>query len=376
MLRGLVALIVSVSASAQFLLANAPAGYPRVALSNGNATAFAVVEAPAPSGGRSLQLKRRDNASPNAQWINVAAIVVDKAKGVDLANGNLLSLPDGTLLCAYRHHSPSGGSTTYRIQVSRSLDNGTSWFLLSTVASGPIGVWEPYLYTSPTNASVLRVLYSAELTNGGEQDVVQQSSTDGGASWGAVDARVHYAPGGRNGMPGVALLGDGSMVMVFERPIGPPWGHFSVNFVQSVDGGATWGPQLPIHTPSVASGFNAGSPQVAYCPGSATVVAVYMSDEATPPQVVGSGWPDSARVWVSYGSAVGSSVAAVIGAAAVAAPVLNWTAGAPVQGTGTDFIYWPGVFYDVRARSLHVVYQGSDGAAWLDAKGGALVPVC
>jgi hypothetical protein len=95
----------------------------------------------------------------------------------------------------------------YRIALAASVDGGATWAPRAVVAEGPTGLWEPCLYL--TSAGGLRVAYSAELANGGEQDIVQRGSPDGGRTWGPPQVVAH-TPGSRNGMPGVARLGDGS----------------------------------------------------------------------------------------------------------------------------------------------------------------------
>ena len=408
--RGLPLLLCLSLAAAQPVMIAKPGGYPRLVATNASSTGTPILGAVEAGRGTTHRLVLVKRTSPTAAWQEGAVIVQDATAGVDLSNGFMFQLPnDGPLLCAYRHHTPApGGGTTYRIQVSRSMDGGASWAPLSTVISVGVGVWEPALYVSPLNASILRVLYSAELTNGGEQDVVQHTSTDGGATWGAVDARVHYPGGGRNGMPGVTVpLPDGSMLLIFERPTqNPGWGRFTVQAVRSLDGGATWSnTSTLVHAPpSTAS--NAGSPQVAWCPAIQQVVAVYMSDEPIAHGLVdepvgweggnarirGSGsyrsspsssnvvrggaaapgWPDEARVWVSYGT---------LQAGQPAPAPITWTAGAAIPGPATPTIYWPSLLLDEPAspggpRPLRVVYQGSDGAAWVGGSGGALVATC
>ena len=60
-------------------------------------------------------------------------------------------------------------------EASVSEDGGRSWSALSTVATGPIGMWEPFLWLDDAAAgqdpAVLWCAYSQELTNGGLQSI-------------------------------------------------------------------------------------------------------------------------------------------------------------------------------------------------------------
>jgi hypothetical protein len=207
-----------------------PAYYPRLLGGNnitGSPLAIGVVEAPTDAEKRLVMLRRTDLAPAEAWAVAETVISVPFAADVDLSNGYLLPLPSGVLLCAYRHHNGTGTNRVFRIQVSASKDGGATWAQISTVTSGPVGVWEPLLFQfSSDDAQTVQIYYSAELINLGEQDVVRQTSTDGGKTWGAVDARVHTA-NSRNGMPGVIEVADGSAVLVFEGFWGPwGWNHF------------------------------------------------------------------------------------------------------------------------------------------------------
>lgn len=355
------------------LLSAPPAFYPRAAScvnADGRPLALAVVEAPTGAERRLALLRRvaeRNATAPEAWAATGAAIASAPARAdVDLANGFLLQLANGALLCAYRHHDGNGTARTFRIAVSRSLDYGATWAPLAIIAEGPVGLWEPYLVTFPSDdAGTVRVFYSAELTNGGEQDVVAQTSRDGGATWGAVDVRLH-TPGSRNGMPGVVELADGSLFLVFEGFWSAAgWGHFTVNSLRSFDGGLTWVQPLVIHEPS-SPAWNSGSPQVAICPQTAKIVVVFMSNEPLPPSSAGSprergglSWPDGAHLGL---------VSARLNASNVSAP-LSFPSSAGVIPTDTT-IFWPSLLLDVLGDgpfvfSLRAAYQGASGSAFL-----------
>lgn len=378
------AAVVLPTAPKSTLLSPAPAGYPVPFLVNGS-LAYATAESAQGATRRIVLLRRAPSGpSPAGPWEFVSVVVEDATAGVDLANGFCRQLPvdgaapgfDGSIVCAYRHHVPAdGGGTLYRIRAVRSADGGLTWSAPVNVTQGPVGVWEPHLYVSTAPAAagaaarpVLRVLISSELTNGGEQDITQQDSLDGGASWGGVSARVH-TPGSRNGMAGVAVLADGSLLMVMEGFWSAAgWGAFTVGSVRSFDGGASWAQPTLVHAPP--TGCDAGAPKVGTCALTGKVNAVFMSNAppaggACAPGARG-GWPGNA----------GLALKAAFLAPGNASAPLDWSA-SPVATvpTATPTVLWPAVLFDVvgvgeaaaggEADSMRVAYLGSDGAAYL-----------
>ena len=334
------------------LIRPAPAFYPRLAplVAAPGGGAGVVLEAPLPAQRRLLFLPR----APGTSAWGAPSVIAAAPAADDLANGHLLALPNGTLLCAFRHHFSGPRGTVYTLQLAASHDAGASWGAPALITSGATGVWEPYLLLTP---SALRVAYSAELTNGGEQDVVLRSSSDGGGAWGPVDSVLH-TPGSRNGMPGLAVLRDGSLLLVCEGFWGARgWGAFTVNSARSLDGGRTWVQRQVARAPPAPA--NAGSPQLALCRNSTVACAVCMSSEGGG-SGSGSAWPDGAHA---------ALLCAAVGGADAAAPI-NWTAaGAPVRvPTATATIYWPSFLAESsggESSSARVAYQGSDGAAYL-----------
>jgi hypothetical protein len=353
----------ALAAVAATLLSAQPAYYPVPFLvTNGSAlTAYATMEKPTGATRRISLLVRNDTGGGGGgggegegPWAFVADVVTDATPGVDLANGFCVQTPADWypgLVCAYRHHVPApGGGTQYRLRVSRSGDGGATWAVAGTITQGAVGVWEPFLYLarSPAGGRLLRVVYAGELTNGGEQDIVQRESADGGATWGPVTARIH-TPGSRNGMPGVAALPDGSLVVVMEGFWTGVWGAFTVGLARSFDGGATWGQRTLVHAPPAGSNCHAGAPKVAVCPppspgaGPATVVVGFMDDEPAD----GSGRCPAVSVWPS--NATLALKAAVVDASNASAP-LNFT-GSPLVRVPTvaPTAVWPALFADVTA---------------------------
>lgn len=353
----LLALLHPLLVLADPFISMAPAGYPRgLVLANG--TRIATCEkADASSGAPRIVLLAA--LGPATEPWNVTATVVEDSSGVnpDLANGFPLELPGGRLLVAYRHHTGPASARVYRIAVSESSDGGYSWTALAIIWAGPVGVWEPFLFIPP-GAAAVRVAYSAEITNGGEQDIVQQESSDGGATWGPRKLIIH-TPGSRNGMPGIALLPDSSLLAVFEGFWTGVWGAFTVNTVRSFDGGETWMQGEIVYAPPRGSGYNAGSPQVAVCPGSGAVRVVFMT--SVPAVQSGSrGLAAAPQAWPNGATLALSSAA--LSRANASAP-LNFSGSPEYVPLVTPSAYWPSFLY--ASSGLAVVYQDANDDAAL-----------
>lgn len=203
------------------------------------------------------------------RWQHQGRVRSDPREGIDLGNCELTFLKNSQrLLASYRHHTGCGtvaplsahriSSSTcknFSVQVSFSDDMGKTWAPLSTVIQSNVGMWEPFFFTLQHNR--LMVAYSQELSNGGMQSIVWQQSNDEGVTWGKPitisDGKEHHS---RDGMPGIARLADGSLMLVFEGFWATgKWGHFSVQARRSKDEGATWDSGAVIYS---AGTHNAG----------------------------------------------------------------------------------------------------------------------
>lgn len=160
-----------------------------------------------------------------------------------------------------------------------------------------------------------------------EQNIVWQLTQDNGTSWTAPLVVAHNA-GSRNGMPGLARLQNGSLIVVgtqlyrelmtLERPhhtserTPPPhlhqvfegfyeqWGDFSVSYALSHDLGRTWINRQKIYDPPGAA--MAGAPQVAV-DASGRVYASCMTNDMDGP--IYPPWDDRTGVRVWHGSCAG-----------------------------------------------------------------------
>jgi hypothetical protein len=256
-------------------------------------------------------------------WVEGGVVASEPTTpGRSLANPHLVQLADGTLLVGFRHHDPAaGGGTNFRLLVSASSDLGASWTFrgeIEVFTSNDVGLWEPFLLVTP--AGVLQAYYARERNGNAAQDILVRDSSDAGASWGAPRI-VATAAGSRDGMPGVAALGDGSLVAVFEAFRQPGVNNrFVVRAVQSTDGGLTWGNRHLVFAPADPN-RHAGAPQIATLADGRLVVSFMTDDgEAT------TAWPGGAatRVILSSGVPTAGTLAWATETITVAPPASYW----------------------------------------------------
>jgi len=208
---------------------------------------------------------------------------------------------------AYRNHikSSTGEYTTFRISISYSDDNGSTWTDLSTPASQPgpgNGIWEPFLRNAQ-DGKTLQLYYSSE-NSGADQDSLMRTSTDGGCTWTEPSVISGQDRISRDGMLGVAVICDTQLIAVFESEQN---GLFTIDSVRSPDDGKTWGDRRRVYTP-VGANNNAGAPQVVNVAGK--LVVSFMTDEDTQQHQWSGGASVSAKVIVSTdrGSTWGADV--------------------------------------------------------------------
>lgn len=150
-------------------------------------------------------------------WSPAGSVASDASATHDLDNADVVQLPSGRLLFAFRNHdrTSSGNYTYYRITICYSDDNGATWHFLNQLderAAGAQknGLWEPFLRVS-RNGTV-QAFYSAE-NNGGDQDNLMKTSTDNGQTWRGPFPVSGQGITSRDGMTGVAEIdGNGNLM--------------------------------------------------------------------------------------------------------------------------------------------------------------------
>ncbi|KAL1712134.1 glycoside hydrolase family 93 protein [Schizophyllum commune] len=262
---------------------NADGAYPRLAqLSDGT---FLSTYATTNNGVRQLTVSRSTDGGKTFSALGSIA----EASG-DLDNAFLLQRADGAVVAAYRNHDldANRNPTYYRITASLSRDGGANWEFLTQIAERAAatdrknGIWEPFLRLA-ADGQTLQVYYASE-NNNDDQDILMQTSTDGGQSWGNPSTVAGATTNGRDGMPGVAEY-DGGIICIFETTEARN-GKFWVKSVTSTDDGANWDNRSLVYGPSDTS-RNAGAPQIVTT-SQGTLVASFMTDE----DATQTGWPD------------------------------------------------------------------------------------
>ena len=171
-------------------------------------------------GGGDAHILRTVRSTDNgATWETRGVITAGNSDQHDIDNVNVVQLPNGTILAAFRNHDKPGGNYSYyRITVCQSTDGGWTWTYLSQVderaRGNNNGLWEPFLRVA-RNGNV-QCYYSSEtqnFANGADQDNIMRVSTDNGRTWGNWIGVSGQGMTSRDGMVGVAELdGKGSLM--------------------------------------------------------------------------------------------------------------------------------------------------------------------
>ncbi len=207
-------------------------------------------------------------------WTVIGSVATEPTQTHDLDNCNVLVLPSGRILAAFRHHDQTAAGNNswyyYRLVVCYSDNGGAGWTYLSTpIVSGTagLGLWEPFLQNSLSGT--VRMYFSQETkVDGSNQNNYVMTSSDGGLTWGGSTLVSSSGSTGRDGMVGVARLGAGSsnLIAVFET-MSPVAG---IHAVTSSNDGASWGNRSLVYLSSV-SGASEAAPQIAYINGQLVV---------------------------------------------------------------------------------------------------------
>lgn len=247
-----------------------PGFYPR-GLELADGTLLVTFDHPIPGGRAVACIGSTDGGKT---WGDYRRMAEDTGR-VDVANAFPVQLADGTVLVAYRHHLPD--KRIFRIEVVASGDNGKTWQFRNTIATGTVGLWEPFLFQPSKN--VLQVYYASEEGIYPEQRIEMKTSHDGGKTWG-TPATVARKPGSRDGMPSIVRAKDGSLLACFEASDTPPF-RFVVRMVRSKDDGVTWGTERELVYQPVNPApqrWAAGAPYLA-CRGDGRLLVSFQTDE-------------------------------------------------------------------------------------------------
>lgn len=187
--------------------------------------------------------------------------------GRNLDNGDVIPLPDGTLLLSCRSvidRRDPGAGLSYHLPVYQSADGGKTWTFLSQVDTNEQtnfqpgqpsqGLWEPHLYLLADGR--VACAYANEKHSAARpafsQTCALKVSPDGGRTWGPEVALAAQPGGGglRPGMPVVARMANGRYIAVYEI-VGR--GNADVYMKTSPDG-VSWPPGLGTFIPGQHAG--------------------------------------------------------------------------------------------------------------------------
>ena len=170
--------------------------------------------------GADHQLRVVTSTNQGSSWTVIGTIAAGDSDTHDIDNVNVIQLPSGRVLAAFRNHdreTANGPYTYYRITVCYSDDGGHTWSFLSQAtqhaAGNNNGLWEPFLRIA--NNGNVQLYYSLEtenFPNNADQDNQMIYSTDGGDTWSDWIGVSGQGLTSRDGMTGVADLGNGNLM--------------------------------------------------------------------------------------------------------------------------------------------------------------------
>lgn len=179
----------------------------------------------------------------------------------DAANAQMVQLPDGDVLLAYRivngHHKI--------LKVSKSSDNGATWEEWGIIAEALMdnyrGVWEPHMGFLPDGK--LAVMYASEVYQPDFPQVIEMKvSDDNGKTWGDP-IRVSDNELSRDGMPVWTITKDNKVLVVFEGTDDPTgYKPFIIRYKVSENGYDWPGQRKMLYSPSHEIDARAAAPYV------------------------------------------------------------------------------------------------------------------
>ncbi len=204
-------------------------------------------------------------------------------KALSCANANVYELKDGTLMAAYRVHTPSAdhyASFYSSIRFSLSKDGGRTWGEPKIVAENTYpgdkfsGFWEPHMIYLPSGK--LAVYYASDCIGGTAkgypfvssmtyQNIIghlyDEATETFGEPFVASDGKKHNS---RDGMPVLTTLSDGTMAMVIESSHERSTYSFVIRILFSEDG-IVWSDPQTIYSPTITKHY-AGAPYIITLP--------------------------------------------------------------------------------------------------------------
>jgi len=143
---------------------------------------------------------------------------------VNMSNGELIELSDGTLLSACNYRPVEEGIVPFAIAVKRSIDKGQTWSEVQVIYEAETyfhdGCWEPSLLELLDGEVQVYFANEKPFTNSDEQNISMLRSYDKGITWDEQVVTVCFRAHHRDGMPVPVLLNDEIVVAIEDNVSG------------------------------------------------------------------------------------------------------------------------------------------------------------
>lgn len=170
----------------------------------------------AASEGANRVLRVTKSTNNGDSWSVIGTVASGDGQTHDMDNADIVQLPSGRILYAFRNHDQTGpGNPTYfRITICYSDDGGATWRFLSQLDERPRNGKNGLWepFMRVSRNGTLQAFYSSE-NNPGDQDNLLKTSTDGGKTWNGPFPVSGGGVNARDGMTGVTNIDNNGNLM-------------------------------------------------------------------------------------------------------------------------------------------------------------------
>lgn len=148
---------------------------------------------------------------------------------VNIANPEIIQLPDGDLLLAVNLRPRIEGIYPFSIALKRSIDNGATWsdadILFQAAELFRDGCWEPSFLLLPDGTIQIYFANEYPYQESDEQEISVLTSADNGFVWDSQPKKVSFRQNHRDGMPVGVHDGESVYVVIEDNVSGQfkPW---------------------------------------------------------------------------------------------------------------------------------------------------------